>query len=146
MHLNHFHSYFKTARHLIRKSSNYIREGNGTPLQYSCLENPMDGGAWWAAVYRVAQSRTRLSDFTFSLSCSGEGNGNPLQCSCLENPRDRKPGGLPSLGSPRVRHDWSILAAAAAITYKCLNKYQCSYSSQAFKFKHSMEKLPSLSC
>ena len=37
-------------------------EGDGTPLQYSCLENPMDGGAWWAAVYGVAQSRTRLSD------------------------------------------------------------------------------------
>ena len=64
---------------------------NGTPLQYSCLENPMDGGAWWAAVHGVATSRTRLSDFTFffSLSCIGEGNGNPLQCSCLENPRDR---------------------------------------------------------
>ena len=41
------------------------REGNGTPLQYSCLENPMDGGAWWTAVYGVAKSRTRLSDFTF---------------------------------------------------------------------------------
>ena len=40
-------------------------EGNGTPLQYSCLENPMDGGAWWAAVHGVARSRTRLSDFTF---------------------------------------------------------------------------------
>ena len=39
-------------------------EGNGTPLQYSCLENPMDGGAWWATVHRVAKSRTRLSDFT----------------------------------------------------------------------------------
>ena len=62
------------------------------PLQYSCLENPMDGGAWQAAVHGVATSRTRLSDFTFtfhfSLSCIGEGNGNPLQCSCLENPRD----------------------------------------------------------
>ena len=43
----------------------YIGEGNGTPLQYSCLENPMDG-AWWAAVYGVAKSRTRLSDFTFA--------------------------------------------------------------------------------
>ena len=43
-----------------------IREGNGTPLQYSCLENPMDGGAWWAAVHGVAKSRTRLSDFTFT--------------------------------------------------------------------------------
>jgi len=64
-----------------------IREGNGTPLQYSCLENPMDGGAWWAAVHEVAKSRTRLH-FHISLSCIGEGNGNPLQCSCLENPRD----------------------------------------------------------
>ena len=40
-------------------------EGNGTPLHYSCLENPMDGGAWWAAVHGVATSQTRLSDFTF---------------------------------------------------------------------------------
>ena len=58
---------------------------NGSPLQDSCLANPMDGGAWWAAVHGVAKSRTRL---TTSLSCLGEGNGNPLQCSCLENPRD----------------------------------------------------------
>ena len=67
-------------------------EGNGTPLQYSCLENPVDGGLWWVAVHEVAKSQTRLSDFTFSfhfsLSCIGEGNGIPLQCSCLENPRD----------------------------------------------------------
>ena len=62
-------------------------EGNGTPLQYSCLENPMDTGAWWASVHGVAKSQTRLH-FHFSLSCIGEGNGNPLQCSCLENPRD----------------------------------------------------------
>ena len=41
-------------------------EGNGTPLQHSCLENPMDGGAWWAVVHGVAKSRTRLSDFTFT--------------------------------------------------------------------------------
>ena len=41
-------------------------EGNGTPLRYSCLENPMDGGAWWAAVHGVAKSRTRLSDFAFT--------------------------------------------------------------------------------
>ena len=39
-------------------------EGNGNPLQYSCLVNPMGGGAWWATVHRVAKSRTRLSDFT----------------------------------------------------------------------------------
>ena len=42
------------------------REGNGTPLQHSCLENPMDGGTWWAAVHAVAKSRTRFSDFTFT--------------------------------------------------------------------------------
>ena len=71
-------------------------EGNGNPLQYSCLANPMDGGAWWAAVHGVSKSRTQLSNFYFtftfhfhfSLSCIGEGNGNPLQCSCLENLRD----------------------------------------------------------
>ena len=43
-------------------------EGNGTPLQYSCLENPMDGGVWWATVHRVTKSQTRLSDFTFTSS------------------------------------------------------------------------------
>ena len=65
-------------------------EGNGTPLQYSRLENPMDGGAWKAAVHGVAEGQTRLHfHFHFSLSCIGEGNGNPLQCSRLENPRDR---------------------------------------------------------
>ena len=55
------------------------------PLQYSCLENPIDRGAWWAAVNGAATERLH---FHFSLSCIGEGNGNPLQCSCLENPRD----------------------------------------------------------
>ena len=50
-------------------------------------KNPMDGGAWWAAVHGVAKSRTRLSDFTFNFhSRIEEGNGNPLHCSCLENP------------------------------------------------------------
>ena len=92
-----------------------VGEGNGTPLQYSCLENPMDGGAWWAAVHGVDKSRARLSNFPFtfhfSLSCIGEGNGNPLQCSCLENPRDGEPGGLPSMGLHRVGHDPHDLAA-----------------------------------
>ena len=60
---------------------------NGTPLQYSCLENPMDGGAWWAAVHGVGKSWT-CSATSLSLSCIGEGNDNPLQCSCLDNPGD----------------------------------------------------------
>ena len=46
--------------------SSTCREGNGTPLQYSCLENPMEGGDWWAAVHGVAKSRTRQSDFIFT--------------------------------------------------------------------------------
>ena len=51
-------------------------EGNGNPLQYSCLENPMDGGAWWAKVHRVTKSRTQLSDFTFK----GTSRGFPWFC------------------------------------------------------------------
>ena len=74
---------------LLSSFNKHIGEGNGTPLQYSCLEYSMDGGAWWAAVHGVAKSWTRLSDFTFTFHfCIGEGNGNPLQCSCLETPRD----------------------------------------------------------
>ena len=46
--------------------SQIVGEGNGTPLQYSCLENPVDGGAWWAAVHGIAEGRTRLSDFAFT--------------------------------------------------------------------------------
>ena len=57
---------------------------------------------------------TERLHFDFSLSCIGEGNGNPLQCSCLENPRDGEAWWLPSMGSHRVGHDWSDLAAAAA--------------------------------
>ena len=64
-----------------------LGEGNGSPLQYSCLENPVDGGAWWAAIHRVAQSQTQLRWLSMH-ACIGEGNGNPLQCSCLENLRD----------------------------------------------------------
>ena len=50
----------------LRLNNPLFREGNGTPLQYSCLENPMDGGAWWAAVHGVTKSPTRLSNFTFA--------------------------------------------------------------------------------
>ena len=60
---------------------------------------------------------TERLHFHFSLSCIGEGNGNPLQCSCLENPRDGEPGGLPSMGSHRVGHDSSDLAAAAGTIF-----------------------------
>ena len=75
-------------RFFIQWNGNSKAEGNGNPLQYSCLENPVDRGAWWAVVHRVAQSRTRLKWLSMH-ACIGKGNGNPLHCSCLENPRDR---------------------------------------------------------
>ena len=70
-----------------KKSTPQFGEGNGTPLQRSCLENPMDGRAWWAA---EESDTTERLHFHFSLSVSiGEGNGSPLHYSCLENLRDR---------------------------------------------------------
>ena len=63
---------------------------------------------------RYASDATERLHFHFSLSHNGEGNGNPLQCSCLEIPGTGEPGGLPSMGSHRIGHDWSDLAAAAA--------------------------------
>ena len=91
-------------------------EGNGTPLQYSCLENPMDGGAWWAAVRGVAKSRTRLSDFTFTFLFHALEKEMATHSGVLawRIPGMAEPGGLPSMGSQRVGHDWSDLAAAAA--------------------------------
>ena len=93
-----------------------VGEGNGTPLQYSWLENPMDGGAWWAAVHGVAESRTRLSDFTFTFHFHALKKEMATHSSVLawRIPGMGEPGGLPSMGSHRVRHDWSDLAAAAA--------------------------------
>ena len=82
-------------------SSMYIGEGNGTPLQYSCLENPMDGGAWWAAVHGVAKSQTRLSDFTFTFHFHALEKEMATHSSVLawRIPRKGEPGGLPSMGS-----------------------------------------------
>ena len=90
-------------------------EGNGTPLQYSCLANPMDGGAWWAAVHGVAKSRTRLSDFIFTSHFHALEKEMVTHSSVLawRIPGTGEPGGLPSTGSHRVGHDWSDLAVAA---------------------------------
>ena len=89
-------------------------EGNGTPLQYSCLENPMDGGAWKAAVHGVAEGRARLSDFTVTFHFHALEQEMATHSSVLawRIPGTGEPGGLPSLGSHRVGHDWSDLAAA----------------------------------
>ena len=83
----------------------FVGEGNGTPLQYSCLENPMDGGAWWAAVHGVSNSQTWLSEKEMATHSS---------VLAWRIPGTGEPGGLPSMGSHRVGHDWSDLAAAAA--------------------------------
>ena len=93
-----------------------IGEGNGTPLQHSCLENPIDEGAWWAAVHGVAKSRTQLSDFPFTFHFHVLEKEMATHSSVLawRIPRTGETGGLPSLGSHRVGYDWSDLAAAAA--------------------------------
>ena len=85
----------------------YIGEGDGTPLQYSCLENPMDGGAWWAAVHGVAKSRTQLSDFTFTFHFHALETEMATHSSVLawRIPGTVEPGGLPTMGSHRVEHD-----------------------------------------
>ena len=82
-------------------------EGDGTPLQYSCLENPMDGGAWCAAVHGIARSRTRLSDFTFTFHFHALEKEMETHSSVLawRIPGTGEPGGLPSMGSHRVGHD-----------------------------------------
>ena len=93
----------------------------GTPLQYSCLENPMDGGAWWAAVHGVAKSQTRLSDFTFTFHFHALEREMATHSSVLawRIPGMAEPSRLPSMVSHRVGHDWSDLAAAVAAAF-CL--------------------------
>ena len=99
------------ASELFLKSFGRLRceigEGNGTPLQYSWLENPIDGGAWWAAVHGVAKGRTRLSDFTFTFHFHALEKEMATHSSVLawRIPGTGEPGGLPSMGSHRVRHD-----------------------------------------
>ena len=99
--------------HQFFPSTLLLGEGNGTPLQYSCLENPMDGGAWWVAVHGVAKSRTRLSNFPFTFPFHALEKEMATHSSVLawRIPGMGEPGGLPSMGSHRAGHDWSDLAA-----------------------------------
>ena len=87
--------------------SSTIREGNGTPLQYSCLENPMDGEAWKSAVHGVAEGQTRLSDFTFTFRFHALEKEMATHSSVLawRIPGTGQAGGLLSMGLHRVRHD-----------------------------------------
>ena len=90
-----------------------FREGDGIPLQYSCLENPTHGRAWWAAVHGVSKSRTRLSNFTFTFHFHALKKEMATHSSVLawRIPGTGEPGGLPFMGSHRVGHNWSDLAA-----------------------------------
>ena len=97
-------------------------EGNGTPLQYSCLENPMDGGAWWAAVHGVAKSRTWLSDFTFTFHFHALGKEMTAHSSVLawRIPGTGEPGGLPSMGlQSRTRLKWLSSSSGKESTCQC---------------------------
>ena len=91
----------------IPESGRSPGEGNGNPLQYSCLENPMDGGAWWATVHEVAKSRTRLSNITLTFHFHALEKEMATHSSVLawRFPEMGAPGGLPSMGSHRVGYD-----------------------------------------
>ena len=100
----------------ITEANLAFREGNGSPLHCSCLENPMDGTAWWATVHEVTKSRTRSSDFTFTFHFHALEKEMATHSSVLSwrIPGTGEPGGLPSMELHTVRHDWRDLAAAAA--------------------------------
>ena len=107
----HTHEYYSAIKkyEMLSSAETWIdpEKGNGTPLQYSCLENPMDGGAWWAAVHGVSKSRTRLSDFSFTFHFQALEKEMAIHSSVLawRIPGMGEPGGLPSMGSHRVGHD-----------------------------------------
>ena len=89
------------------EASSFDGEGDGTPLQYSCLENPMDLGAWWAVVHGVAKSRTRLSDFPFTFHFHALEKEMATHSSVLawRIPGTGEPAGLLSIGSHRIGHN-----------------------------------------
>ena len=99
-----------------------LGEGNDTPLQYSCLENPTDGGAWKTTVHGVTEGQTRLSDFSFTFHFHALEKEMATHSNVLawRTPGTGEPGGLPSLGSHRVGRDCSALAAAAAAVFHCI--------------------------
>ena len=102
-------------------------EKNGNQLQYSCLENPVDGGGWWAAVHSVAQLK-QLSMH----ACIGEGNGNPLLYSCLEN--------------PRLRGAWLSAISGVAQSWTRLKQLSSSNSRSSSKFLWSLLSMLALDC
>ena len=109
IHLRNLEKNRREMTHLVEMHVSSVSdgEGDGTPLEYSCLANPMDGGAWWAAVHGVAKSWTRLSDFTFTFHFHALEKEMATHSSVLvwRIPGTGEPGRLLSMGSHRVRHD-----------------------------------------
>ena len=100
---------------------------------YCCVGNPMGGGAWWAVVHGVAQSQTRLSDFTFTFHFHALEKEMATHSSVLawRIQGTGKPGGLPSTGSHRVGHDWIDLAAATAAAAAAASKHFPAFPIQS---------------
>ena len=96
-----------------------------TPLQHSCLDNPMDGGAWWTAFHGVTKSQTQLNDFTFIFHLHALEKEIATHSSVLawRIPGMGESGGLPSMGSHRVGHNWRDLAATAAAAITICNDF-----------------------
>ena len=123
------------------RNSSYVAlkngEGNGTPLQYSCLENTVDGGAWWAAVLGVVKSQTRLSDFTFTFHFHALEKEMATHSSVLawRIPGTAEPGGLPSMGSQswtrlkRLSSSSSSPQKAKVLYFLCLGRQNPSFLS-----------------
>ena len=124
---SHIESLTISSVFLFHHLTTLVRDG--TPLQYSCLENPMDRGAWkaWhAAIHGVTEGQTRLSDFTFTFHFQTlVKNGKPLQCSCLEKPRD---GGawwaaIYGVAQSRTRLKWLSSSSSSSSMLVCIIKY-----------------------
>ena len=132
-------NHLPTVKGSIPGSGRSPGEGNGNPLQYSCLENPMDGAAWWATVHGVAKSQTRLSDFTFTFHFHASEKEMATHSSVLawRIPGTEEPG-LQSLGSQRVGHNWAsslsfhdwinrprLAVALQSVLWSCRENYAC---------------------
>ena len=114
---------------LLRGPRTYIGEGNGTPLQYSCLGNPMDRGAWWAAVHGVPKSRTQQSDFTFTFHFHALEKEMATHSSVLawRIPGTGEPSGLPFMGSQSRTQLKQLSSSSSSRTYMNINTNMCVY-------------------
>ena len=128
------------------KLAPFFGEGNGTPLQYSCLENPMDGGAWRAAVHGVAKSRTQLSDFPFTFHFHAFEKEMATHSSVLawRIPGTGEPGGLPSMGShSQTQLKW-LSSSSSSTFFSHTNDQKSSHwateNSSKITFKIQMKK------